>query len=570
MSSDLLGESRGRLIWAKIIISLLASFLVLRLARWTVWPQTAPAGASADIWVPSAGESSGIYTTRGNILDRDGALLVTTGYRWDVSISPNMVSTADAGEVAEELAPFVDRSVEELTLMLQGKSTNEILGKVDYHTGLAIRALDNRATRLDPIPMRLYPEGTLAAHVLGFVNFQAKAFYGVENYHDAYLRGELSPDWSRKGKSLSQLGHRFEQNASPDGTGDLILTIDRAMQYRVEDILRNTVVGAGAAGGTIIVMDPKTGAILASASYPTYAPAEYWRYPSADWDDPAVSEWYEPGSIFKIVTMSAGLNSGIIEPDDTYVDVGYVKVGDEKITNLNQRAYGLVDMRDVLIYSINTGTAHVSALLGPENFYPYVERFGFGSKTGVDLGGEIEGDVHWYGGKEWHESDMVTNSFGQGLTVTPIQMITAVAAVANQGYLMQPHVAKGMISNGRVIEIEPRMVRQVIETEAARTVTEMLVAAVDEGIQSARVSGYSVAGKSGTAEIPDKGTYGEGTIAGFVGYLPASDPAMVILVKIVRPQGETLGSRVAGPVFSKLAEQLVAMAGIPPDRPEVQ
>ena len=567
MSSDLIQVSRWRLRWATWLITAIAVLLVVQLSRWTVWPRMTAADESDRTWMPNAAGASAFRSvTRGNVLDRNGSLLVTTGYRWEVSVSANLVTSKAVPDMANALAPLVGWSPQDLAEELNGNSQSVMLGRVDYATGLQIRDLNVSAIRLIPLPMRVYPEGALAAHVLGFVNLEQQAYYGVEQAWADYLRGAMVLDWVGQGKSLSLLGPRFEQNASPDGANDLILTIDRAIQYRTEQALRLAIAQTGAEAGSIIVMEPGTGAILASASYPAYAPGEYTEYQDTSWVDPAVSSAYEPGSIFKIITMAAGLNSGAIRPGDTYVDTGCIEVGDEQICNLNRTSYGLSSMQDVLVYSLNLGTSYISDLLGPENYYPYVERFGFGQLTDVDLAGEIRGSVRWPDSREWHELDLVTNSYGQGLAVTPIQMITAIAAVANRGYLMKPHVVKGMIGHGRVIGIEPHQVRQVIYEETAQVLTDMLVQAVDDGLPAAKVPGYSVAGKSGTAEIPSDEGYEGGTIAGFVGYLPASNPALVILVKIVRPQGETLGSKVAGPVFSSLAEQLVTMMGIPPDR----
>jgi cell division protein FtsI/penicillin-binding protein 2 len=567
MAGELLDTSRARLSWAFPAIAIVVTVLVAQMVRWTVWPHTAPASDAPPPWAPNAGRIGDSPRARGNILDVNGALLVATGYHWEISISPNIVSTSYVKELAGKLAPLIDYPQQELEEHLMGSSQYILLGRYDYEVGVAVAALDERAIGVVPIPRRVYPEGMLASHVLGFLNLESQPFYGVEKAHDDYLRGEYVLDWVGQGTPLAHLGARFEQNASPDGVCDLVLTIDRAVQYRTEDVLRKAVLRTGATAGTIIVMDPRTGALLASASYPAYAPAAYFDYPEESWSDPAISEPYEPGSIFKIVTLAAGLNADAVRPRDTYVDEGCIELGEMTICNLGSHAYGVVDMYDVLIHSLNLGSTYVSRKLGADNFYPYVERFGFADRTGIDLANEVTARFRRPGDSRWHESDLATNSFGQGLAVTPIQMVSAVSAVANRGYLMQPHVVWGMIGQGRAIEIETRQVRQVITEETARTLTDMLVEVVDRGAQAAQVPGYSVAGKSGTAEIPNEQGYAEDTIAGFVGYLPASDPALVILVKIVQPQGDTLGTKVAAPVFSELAGELVLMMGIPPDRP---
>jgi cell division protein FtsI/penicillin-binding protein 2 len=576
--------------------------LLGQLLRWTLWPRPAEA-KSPLIWSPFQ-ESRSAPRERGNILDRNGALLVTTGYRWKVAITPSHLSQKSAEKLAPRLAPLLGMSEGDFLRLIgpalpapadanqpAGATPSAgwpylALGQVDSAARAEIErrkqkaydvqdkdpqsnpdfGLPWREVTLSPVAMRVYPEGGLAAHVLGFLNNEPKAFFGIEKYWDAELRGENPFDVTHEGIALTNLSEPFQRNASPDGAHDLVLTIDRAMQFIVEQELRATVERYSADGGTIIVIDPKTGALLASASYPTYNPASYSASPSEVWNDPAISAPYEPGSIFKIITMAAGLNAGVITPDSTYNDTGCRMFGGRKICNLDDRSYGISSMRDVLLHSLNLGTVHINELLDKE-FYVYVERFGFGAATGIDLANEADGNVRRPGSPDWSEADLGSNSFGQGIAVTPLQMVSAVSAVANKGLLMKPHAVAGIIANGRMLKVEPYQVRRVIRQETAATLTEMLVEAVDRGAELAQVPGYSVAGKSGTAQIAVNGKYDENaTIAGFIGYLPAHDPAFVILVKIVRPRGEAMGNRVAAPAFKRVAEQFVTLAGIPPDR----
>jgi cell division protein FtsI/penicillin-binding protein 2 len=595
MNVQHLHNPRQRILFVTGILVVMAAVLAAQLVRWMVWPQPVEVGGP-DIWQPRYDVTSQTVP-RGNLVDRDGALLVTTTYQFKVSLTPMSLKAAGelqlkAGDLAGRLAPLLGMSEADVLARVTKPEeygfTSEYayLATVDFQTGQEITrrqrssqdqkrkdpaenpdyGLPWGAVRLEPITVRVYPEGSLGAHVFGFVNHEPQAFYGIEKKHNDELRGQNTFDVTAGGIPLAKMGPRFQQNASTEGAHDLILTMDRAIQYLVEQELRATVQRFGAQGGTIIVLEPKTGGVLASASYPTYAPARYGEYPQATWNDPAISEQYEPGSIFKIITMAAGLNAGVVTPDTTYQDTGCVTIGGQRICNLDERIYGLSTMRDVLLHSLNTGTIFINGRLDKE-FYAYVERFGFGALTEIDLAGEIAGDVRRPGDRNWSEADLGTNSYGQGLAVTPMQMASAVGAVANGGLLMKPHVVQGIIANERVLRIDPRPVRQVIRKETAQTLTDMLVHAVDNGAELARVPGYSVAGKSGTAQIPVETGYSPTeTIAGFVGYLPAHDPAFVILVKIVRPRTEKLGNKVAAPAFKNIAQQLVAMAGIPPDR----
>lgn len=520
---------------------------------------------------------------RGNIMDRDGALLAGSVYQWKVSIpAGRTMEEEEALSLAGILAPyFPDYTSEEWAELLTHNSGFRLLGVLDYPAGLELYQIKSyqetedaekrkarellREVALDPFPVRYYPEGSMASHLLGFVNAEGKAYYGVEDFYDAYLSGEDFLQFGPEAKRVDELGSRFAQNISPENVSDLILTIDRAAQYIVERELKMAVQNAHARGGTIMVMNPRTGEVLASASLPDFEPARYWKSSDEAWVDPAVSKQYEPGSIFKVVTMAAGLNAGVISPGSTYVDTGCIDVAGKPICNLDKMPRGVMDMRDVLIYSLNLGTTYVSTQLGPEHFYAYVRLFGFGEKTDVDLAGEVAGAVHWYQTADWSPVDLATNSFGQGVAVTPLQMLRAISAVANDGRLMRPYVARGIVWDSRVMEVEPSVVEQVIDPQTARLLTDMLVDVVDTGAPAAQVPGYRVAGKSGTAQIPEGERY-NGVIAGFVGYLPASDPQLAILVKIDEPQGETLGGQVAAPVFTRVAKQLVSVFGIPPDR----
>ncbi len=357
----------------------------------------------------------------------------------------------------------------------------------------------------------------------------------------------------------------FQQLALPQDGTHLVLTLDRNVQYLVEQELAKAVAQYQADGGTIIVMDPKTGAILAMANYPSYDPNRFYEALELH-TNPAVSHQYEPGSVFKILTMAAGLDTGIVTPDSTLYDGGAIEVGGIVIQNPDRRAHGLVNMTDVLAYSLNVGIAYVSTSLGEETFYAYLKRFGCGDHTGIDLNGEVAGTIKEPGSREWYESDLGTNSFGQGVAVTPLQMITAVAAVANRGLMMRPYVVERIVGEQGVIVTQPTVVRQVISPRTAEQLTDMLVEAVERGTELATVPGYDIAGKTGTAQIPVGDHYDpELTIASFVGYAPADDPRFIVLVKIDKPRLDPWGAEVAAPVFRAIAERLFVLLDVPPD-----
>jgi cell division protein FtsI/penicillin-binding protein 2 len=340
------------------------------------------------------------------------------------------------------------------------------------------------------------------------------------------------------------------------------------VQWIAEDELQRAMSLYKAKAGTIIVMDPMTGEVLAMANAPAFDPNEFNKAEPSALINPAVNAQYEPGSVFKIITAAAALDAGVITPTQKLTDTGSIAVGQRVILNSDRAGYGQVDMTEALARSLNVITAQWALALGQRQFYQYVERFGFGKVTEIDLAGEIYGLVKKPGMENWSPADLGTNSFGQGLAVTPIQMANATAAIANGGKLMRPHVVKARVLDGRVQMTEPTVLGVAIRPETAKELTDILVAVVEQGNQAAGVPGYRVAGKSGTAQIPTEQGYTEDdTIVTFTGFAPADDPRFVILVKLERPDPSI--SRWAGytaaPTFAQVASRLFDYYSIPPD-----
>ncbi len=506
-----------------------------------------------------------ITPLRGAIRDRNGHLLALDIFEFEITAAPPMIANPE--ELADRLAPLLDRPRGEiLELLKSGRPHVRLARRVPQQIGETIESWGLRGIRVEPRPRRVCAEGSLAAHVLGFVNETNNGYYGVEGYYNQILKGTAGEGQGERDPAGNYIPIGFHRLAPPRNGRDLILTIDRTIQHMVEEELERAIARYGAESGTIIVMEPKTGSILAMASYPSYNPNRFAETPAELFVNPSVSIHYEPGSVFKIVTMAAGLDAGVITPQSTFYDSGSIEVGGRTIMNWDRRGHGLVTMTDVLAQSLNVGAAYVSTTLGRERFYTYVRRFGFGRITEVDLAGEGPGRLRLPGDGEWHESDLGTNSFGQGLAVTPLQMITAVAAVANDGLMMKPHVVEKIVDGDHVTTIQPTAVRRVIFPQTAEQLTRMLVEAVQEETDLAAVPGYKIAGKTGTAQVPIPGGYHPTwTIASFIGYAPPEDPAFIVLVKIDKPSVEPWGSKVAAPVFKTVAEQLFILLGIPPD-----
>jgi cell division protein FtsI/penicillin-binding protein 2 len=440
---------------------------------------------------------------------------------------------------------------------------------VSRETGEQVLDEDINGITVRPLWKRRYPEGTLASHTLGF-STMITGYYGIEGFYDGMLRPK-EVEWVAP-VDVASVPIPWQPIAGelPRRGVDLELTVDRTVQALVEEELRRAVWEYEAEGGTIIVMDPDTFGILGMASLPAYDPERYTEFVDQDsppFEDPAISKQYEPGSVFKILTMAAALDSGIVTPGMTYVDQGWIEVGGQTIRNASGKVYGESTMADILIESLNVGAAWLSKRMGPDLFYRYIQEFGIGERTGVDLAGEVSGQL-WLPDdiEHWHPSNLGTNSFGHGVAVTPLQMLTAVATVANDGVRLQPRVVGRRIAPDGTVSVHQRLVMErVISSEAASHLCEMLVRAVEEGATLASVDGYRVGGKTGTAQIPIPGGYDPNdTIATFVGFGPVPNPKLVVLVKLDRPQTSPWASRTAAPTFQRLTSRLFTALAIPP------
>jgi len=511
-----------------------------------------------------------IPATRGAILDARSHPLALDVYQWDISASPDLVS--DPEETASALAGLLGQPVEEVYAKLTApQKWVPLADHVEQSVGEAIAALDAPGIVCTPKPLRVYPEGDLFAHLLGIVNDMRIGFYGVEGFYHQTLQGKAGHRTVEKDPIGNPIPIPPVEEEPPQPGAQLILTVDRNIQHIAYEELRRALETYGAESGSVVVMDPRSGAILASVSLPSYDPNAFAKADMKLLQDPVVSSMWEPGSIFKVITWGAGLDTGTISPGTTFYDDGSLEVGGRVIRNWDRRGHGLVTMSDGLVQSLNTVAAFISTSTGKKPFYNYLRRFGMGQLTEVDLASEGPGMVKLPGDSNWFPSELGTNSFGQGIAVTPIQMIRAVAAIANDGMLMKPYVVRAFVvqdeeGGWRTVPVEPMAVRQAITRDTARTLTEMMVRVVEEGATEAQVPGYRIAGKTGTAQIPTPyGYHPSDTIASFVGFAPADDPRFIVLVKLDRPRTSPWGSRTAAPTFRAIARRLFVYMQIPPD-----
>lgn len=514
----------------------------------------------------------------GVILDRNGDLLVGNIPVFDIGAEINLVT--DTIMSATILAPLLNRTEEELIEALTMPPDTDTLVWRPLARRIPVEACDQIADlgwpwiTITPTWQRYYAEGALASHTLGFVNEDGLG-YGLQAFQLRFIRGERVARVGAVSVDTSPLPDEFMKGhiVSYPGT-DLRLTIDRTIQAFVEGELDRAIMEYNAQGGTILVMNPRTGEILAIASRPNYEPSRFPEYAQEGQEklfrDPAASINYEPGSVFKVLTVAAVLDSKKAGLDWTYIDQGKLEYGGVIVRNATGASYGEQDLQGVLDNSLNVGLATLSTqVLGADTFYQYVRAFGFGQTTGIEVTGESAGTVHLPTDWDWSDSHLATNSFGQGIAVTPIQMAMAVSAIANDGVMMQPHlIAERYHPDGRTVPIPPHPLSQPISSETARIVAGMMGRTVENKIKQAQVPGYRVAGKSGTAQIPTTGGYeSEAVITSFVGFGPLPDPQVLILVKLDRPNVPAdmrWGTQTAAPVFRQVASRVFVLLGIPP------
>ncbi len=470
--------------------------------------------------------------------DRNQKLIPVSQNRDKPVIFAGPEEIKDPQKTSKLLAATISFKEEALTKILSKKNSRfEML--VEEPTKEQIDFVNNLKTEnikgihIRDKQYRYYPYQQLGSHLLGFVGVNETysepiGLYGIEKFYNE----KLTPG------------------------GDIKLTIDQNLQAQSEQILQKLIEEYDATGGTIIIQEPTTGKILTLANAPDFNPNQYSESPVKNFLNPAVQYVYEPGSVFKPLTMATGIETGALTPETIFNDSGSVTLNGKTIKNWDEKAYGKVTMTNVIERSINTGAVYAQKLIGNAKFYEYLKKFGFAQKTDIDLPDETNGSLKNLEKKDARPIDFATASFGQGTAVTPLQLANAFSAIANGGLLMKPYVNA---------ETEPSIVRRVISKETAEKVTKMMVSAVEKA-QVAAIPSYRVAGKTGTAQIPNfqTGGYTEEFIHSYVGFAPASAPRFVILIKLDKPNATLAGVTVV-PAFRELAQFVLTYYNVPPD-----
>ena len=452
---------------------------------------------------------------------------------------------------------------EKLYVPLKHKVENDITDQIN---NLNLKGINSQTEN-----WRYYPEKNLASHLLGFVGFindKKQGQYGIEGYYDNTLSGEhgfLQSEKDTFGQLISSEKKLIE--GAEDGS-DIVLTINRLIQHKVETVLEEAVKKYGAEKGAVIVIDPQTGAIIAMADYPNFDPNEYSQVDSVDiFSNSSIYELYEPGSAFKPIVVSAALDSNLISPDTKFKDEGSLEIGEYTIKNFDKKAYGNLTTTQVLEKSNNIGMVQIANMLGKDKLYDYLINYGFDELSGIDIDSEIQSIIRKP--HEWREVDFATMSFGQGIATTPLRLANAMSAIGNGGRLLKPYIVKKIIKpDGTEETIKPKAIRQVIEPSTSATLSAMMVSVVEKGFgQPAKIKGYKIAGKTGTAQVAKKDGQGyeEGKkITSFIGFGPIDYPRFTILVKLDNPGGDVWGASTAGPVFREIAQELLQYYQIAP------
>lgn len=513
--------------------------------------------------------SSRNFVMRGDIFDRNGIKLASDRVYYDVYAHPSSYDSSPE-ELAKTLAPYLKISTATLLQKLSQKESVITLKKdIDKKTAQSIRKLGLREISLGKKNTRIYPQGSMASHILGYYNFDADIASGVEltakdqlEHVEKNVQTERTPD----GNIIYNFSTDPVATSAPLKGKSLTLTIDTAIQHICEQELYKTIAKKRALRGTVIVMNPKNGEILAYAVSPYYDPNNYRNASQLQIKNWTLTDVLPPGSTFKTITVASAMELGKINPNTKILDTGKIKVGWWDIKNYDYSKHpfpGWINLVYLFEHSSNVGAVKVSQTMSSEEFYTMLKKFGFGSKTGIDLPGESVGLLSNY--KKWDSSMHASMAYGYGASVTPIQMVSAVSAIANNGVRVTPHVIKYSPE-----EAETKIFRtQVMTPENAKAITKLLTASINNSKSPIKMDSYNVAAKTGTSRKPKENSagYTDKLYTSIVGYLPASNPQVLIYVLVDSASGgDVWGSTVAAPVFKEVSSQVARILNLKPDK----
>lgn len=511
---------------------------------------------------------------RGDIKTSDNFPIVTNKISYLVYANPQKtVDLTQESDVLSQILTINSASIS-AQLSLKDKVWVPLAPDIDEAIREKIASLHLGDIGFQETPTRFYPEASMAAQLIGFVGKDSlgnpKGYFGLEGYYDRQLQGRIGKTTIVHDAFGKPVLAKLTQNSGQQDGRTLLLHVDRVIQHTLEKQLKEGIDAYGAKSGMAVVMDPKTGAILAMASFPSFDPRSFWDFETKQYVNPLITDTYEPGSTFKPLVMSAALDAGLVTPTSICpVCDKPVTIGDYQIHTWDNKYFPNTNMIDVMIHSDNTGMVYLAQRLGLDRMLSYLNKFGVGQTTGIDLQGEFAPQLK--SRQNWYPIDLATTGFGQGISVTPIELLDSFSAIANGGVRMEPHiVAKIDTPDGESIPIPPKQLDQPISQTTAKLMTEILVETTNKGEANfARLKGYRIAGKTGTASIPVNGHYDQSkTIASFIGFAPADNPKFCMLVILNTPTTSIYGAETAAPIFFGIAQNILDYYKIAPTENE--
>lgn len=547
-----------------IIVLIGFILIIIRLSYW----QLIKGQYLSDLGLSQYGALIDIPAQRGDIKTADGFPLATNKISYLMYANPKQVR--NKSETIKILSKYLDFNLASASASLaRDKFWVPLVSGIDNQTEEKIKSLNLSGIGFERNFSRFYPEASMAAQLVGFVGKDEsgndKGYFGIEGFYDRLLKGKNGKILQVHDAFGKPILSQITTTSGIDGSS-VTLSIQRPIQYIVERRLKEGIDTYGASGGMVGVMNPETGQILAMASFPSFDPKKYWEFSSDTYKNPFISNIYEPGSTFKPVIMSSAMEEEVIKPQTKCsICQGPVSIGGYVIHTWNDKYYKDTNMVEVIQHSDNTGMVYVGEKLGLSKMLSYLDKFGIGSTTGVDLQGEVSPILKPE--KSWYAVDLATASFGQGISVTAMELLSAISAIANDGKRMEPHVVSSIqTADGETINIDPKVLDSPISSKTAKVMTEIMVNAVEKGEASwTKLKGYRIAGKTGTASIPIKGHYDPNkTIASFIGFGPSIDPKFIMLVVLDRPTVSIYGAETAAPIFFSIARDILNFYNIPP------
>ena len=510
-----------------------------------------------------------IAPNRGKILDRNLDPLAVNQTKYLLFAEPKKIKDKnDAVEAIDEIIKLGEATLE--SRIDSSKVWASVKGNVSKEEKEQIEKLKIPGIGFEEEKHRFYPEASLAAHLIGFLGKDAEGesvgYFGVEGYYEQDLAGLAGVVKSERDVFNKPIFLGSQQRVGAEDGRDIILTIDKAVQHIVKQKLKEGIDKFKAKSGCVITVNPKTMEIIAFVCLPDYDPETYYDATESVFKSWAISSEYEPGSTFKPLVIAAAIEEGAIKPTDFFNEEGSVTLGGYRIQNWNDKYEGKITMTRILEKSSNVGMVHIGEKLGKDQLFNYIQKFGFGNYTNIDLQGEVKGQVKPIEG--WYPIDAATTSFGQGISVTGLQLVRAFASIINGGYLMRPYVVHGVIeSNGETKVREPQVQRRVVSEKTSKIMRQMLVSVVSNAEAKWDIpEGFTFGGKTGTAQIAFDGKYDASkTIASFIGFAPAEDPKFLTLVVIREPESSSWGSETAAPLFFDIAKELLIYYNVAPN-----